>query len=51
MASEGVGELKDGEAMRNEQHLEEPCISRPGGSLLCYVGSGRAKGVDKKVTY
>ena len=48
MALEEVGELRDGEAMRNEQNLEEFCMNRPGGSLLCYVGSGRAKGVDKK---
>ena len=51
MALEGVGELRDGEAMRNEQYLEESCMNRPGGSLLCYGGSGRAKGVDKKETY
>ena len=50
MASEGVGELKDGVETRNEVYLEEACMNRPGGSLLCDVGAGRAKGVDKKPT-
>ena len=40
MASEGVGELRGGEATRNEQDLETFCMNRPGG----------AKGVDKRET-